>query len=157
MTPEQDLLAFRGEKPWSVRPGPSQQASRQAPTTRNVSLLAGSLTTRAARHGFFLDAGCPALQTAQVVELGTAHSAATSYFQGFDQRRVKREYALYANSAASHAAHGKVGRWSGSVLAPYYHALKGLDTLTVAFSDSEVDPDSVAGAKIRNVRIALWL
>lgn len=121
---------------------------------RHSSLRPGGRSPGTARHSLFLNPGGAALQATQVVKLGPADRAAAGDFQRVNQGRIERENPLDANAAAGGPAHGEVGRGAVAVLAANYHSLKGLNTLSLAFSDAEIDPHRVSGAKVRDFGVA---
>jgi hypothetical protein len=79
------------------------------------------------------------------------------YFQGLYQRRIEREYALNAHSAAGDAPDGEVGGGTLAVLTPDYHSLERLNALPVAFSNAEVDSHGVPGPKVGDFRVGFQL
>lgn len=97
----------------------------------------------------FLDAGGLTAKFTQIVELCPADAAAADDVNVIDDRCVKREDTLDADAEA-HLA-DRYGLAGTAVLAGDNYALKDLDTLLVAFLDTDVHLYGVTGLKGRDV------
>ena len=112
------------------------------------------LVPRAAGHGLFFDAGCPALESTQVIKLGPPHRAPAGNFQGLYQRGTDGENA-FDPYAGGDPAHGEAGSGTFAIMSPDYHTLEGLDPLPVPFPYAEIDPHGISRAKVGNVWVGV--
>src|SRR5271166_5608610 len=122
-------LAWRSNFPWHL-PGPGMEA-----------LLA------------LAQAGCFALEAAQVVEFGAAHAASSNYVDMVHHRGMDGENALDALAKADLADGDRLAQ--AGVVARDYGSFKCLKALFIAFLDSYVDADRVARTKLRHLALVL--
>ena len=98
------------------------------------------------------------LELAQIVQLGAANRAGAHHIDMVDDRRVHRENALHA-VAEAHLAN-RDGLAHAGVLAGDHGAFKRLQTLFVAFPDSYVNANGIAGPELgmrRRARLCLLM
>src|SRR6266849_3225271 len=123
--------------------------------TRRLSLC---FATRRCRCSHFLavralDAGCLALQIAQVIQPRPANFALSDHLNRADRRRMQGEDALNAHAKA-HAPHRKGGAGGPALLRNHY-TLKSLQALfhllAFAFLEPYVNAHRIARAKFREV------
>src|SRR5690606_2960474 len=101
----------------------------------------------------FLDTCRLAGALAQEVQLGATYVTATLDLDAVDQRAVRLEYTLNANTVGN-LAHGK-GRVQAAVALGNHHTLERLDTLAITFLHLHVDGNGVARAEFRYVGFQL--
>ncbi len=103
----------------------------------------------------FLEAGGLASELAQIVQLRAAYLPGAHHIDMIDNRRMHGENALHA-VAEAHLAN-RDGLAHSGILAGNHRALERLQTLLVAFSDSYVNANGVAGPKLGMRRFAAIL
>lgn len=102
-----------------------------------------------------LDLGSLALQTAQVIELRTAHLTTTDDLHMVNAGRMQRERALYADAVADAA--NREGFAAGAVTAGNYSAFKRLKTFAVTFNNLNVHTHGVANVEFGPIGTELRL
>src|SRR5690625_1560180 len=95
-------------------------------------------------------AGGPAAQFPQVVELRPAGTAAAHDFDAADERRVQRENTLDAFTGAD-LPHGDRAAGALAVLAREHDTLERLNAAAGAFHDAVIHADGVSGPEFRVV------
>ena len=108
-----------------------------------------------------LDLGGLALQTAQVIELRTAHLTTADDLDMINAGRMQRERALYADAVADAA--NREGFAAGAVAAGDYSAFKlvdsldSLDALGVFTNTRRVSPTLKSGRSVRSCAFSMDL
>jgi len=86
----------------------------------------------------------------QIIQIGSADMRAALNNNFFQPRGPQRERSLYANPIAGDTAHGEVGVVAGIPNADD-GAFKFLDTLSVAFFNSNMNIDHITWSQVGNV------
>ena len=102
-----------------------------------------------------LDLGGLALQTAQVIELRTAHLTTADDLDMINAGRMQRERALYADAVADAA--NREGFAAGAVAAGDYSAFKRLKTFAVTFNNLYEHAQGVANVEVGPIGTELRL